>query len=459
MNPFETLFDLLEQVAATKAKTEKLALIKQVPEEALTALRVALDPTVSFYIAKLDVPVGNPGGRTLEEQDFELLYQLTKREITGNEALAAVQRAFSELTPKCAVLLQRIILKDLRAGIGASTVNAAFPGLVPEFAYMRCSLPKDARLAEWPWEDGVMSQIKADGMFARIAVHSDGCVLITSRQGNAFPDNAMVELVEQAREVFGPHCEVHGELTVWRDGQCLPRAEGNGILNSLQAGGELPAGCVVHYDAWDMIPLACAVPGGRCEIPYRDRFETLEMLLGRYPESTTQVVHLIEGEVVTSYAQAADHFRKVLARGLEGTVVKHPAMPWFDGDSKLQVKFKLEFEVDLRIKGFREGTAGKRTEATFGAVLCETSCGQLEVGVSGFKRDLEQFLHENRDSVIGQVMTVRANDIVLPSESSTLFALSHPRVVELRRDKTEADSLDRVKAQLEAARYGRAVAA
>jgi hypothetical protein len=66
------------------------------------------------------------------------------------------------------------------------------------------------------------------------------------------------------------------------------------------------------------------------------------------------------------------------------------------------------------------------------------------------------YLYENRDLVIGGVITVLANDIVMPSDSSALYTLSHPRFLEIRRDKREADTLPHIINQLEAAQAGKA---
>ncbi len=101
--------------------------------------------------------------------------------------------------------------------------------------------------------------------------------------------------------------------------------------------------------------------------------------------------------------------------------------------------------------GFREGTPGKRTADTFGSVICRTSDDLLEVAVSGFKRDLEKYLNENRDSALHMIMAVRANEVSKPTDSNPLHSLYHPRVVELRKDKDTADTLQQVIDQFEAA--------
>lgn len=443
------LIEKLDAIAATKAKGEKLDIVRTFTGPERLIIQRALDPTVTYFIAKLaplDTAHGTSGWGPEED---ELLTKLATRQLTGDAALETVRFHMMELNPKDAELLRRVIIKDLRAGIGANTVNTAFPGLIPEFAYMRCSLPKDSNMKKWDWTQGMCSQLKANGMFARIAVEA-GRVLITTRQGNTFPVNAsaLAALRADAEWALGDNTETHGELTVWRSGECLPRSQGNGMLNSVMEGGEMDEGCEVRFDAWDQIPLIAAVPNGKFEKPYAQRLAELTV---RLQESAVRTIMLIEHRWVSSYAEALAHYKEILARKLEGTVVKHHSAIWRDGDSKDQVKFKLEVDVDLKIVGFNPGTPGTRTEATFGSVICRTADDQLEVSVAGFKRDMEQYLHENRDSVLGKIMCVRANEVSPPCDTNELHSLYHPRVVELRKDKDKADTLQRVLDQFEAA--------
>ena len=448
MSNTEQFLAKLTTLAATPGKKDKLAIVQTFTPFEQDLAKRALDPTVSYYIAKIDPP---PAGDAAEEwsvEEYMLLDQLSSRQITGKEAVDALGFHLADITPSASEVLRRVVLKDLKCGVGVSIMNAAFPGLVPDFAYMRCSLPKSSNIDKWSWADGIFCQLKADGMFARVGHTESGEILITSRQGNTFPASAMRELSEQAAWTFIEGTETHGELTVWIDGELQPRTTGNGMLNSLQQGGELPAGAVIKFDCWDQIPLANAVPKGSYNVPYAERHRAL---VEQVFAAGRGLIEMIEGKVVYSRAEAMAAYKAVLARGLEGVILKHPLTTWRDGDSKDQVKFKLEVDVDLKIVGFRAGEVGKRTEHTFGSVLCQTIDGQLEVAVSGFKRDMEQYLHENRDSVLGRIMCVRANDIAQPSPNNDLHSLFHPRFVEVRSDKYEADTLQSVIDQFAAA--------
>lgn len=452
MNFTDQLFDKLESIAAVSGKKDKLTLIATFTPEEREIVRWALDPTVTFYIAKLAATeTTGADGWGLAEQ--ALLADLSQRRLTGHAALDQVKFSLRELTHKSGELLRRVILKDLRAGFGASSVNKVFPGLVPEFAYMRCSLPKDVKLENWPWERGVYSQLKANGMFARADVTGDGEVTITTRQGNTFPAGSLEALETVLGKAFSV-VQLHGELTVVRQGATLPRSEGNGMLNALMEGTPLPGDVAVVYDLWDVVPLSEAVVGGKSSEPYSARWANLMQSVGQFSADCgpgVGYIKLIETRGVRSLAEAQAHARELMSQGLEGTVVKHPDALWKDGDSREQVKFKLEVDVDLKIIGFNPGTPGTRTESTFGSVRCATADDLLVVDVAGFKRDLEQYLHENRDSVLGKIMCVRANEVSPPCDTNPLHSLYHPRVVELRKDKAEADCLQMVLAQFESA--------
>ena len=443
----KTFLAKLNMLAATPGKKDKLEIVKTFTPRELTYAKAALDPTVSFYIAKLDPP-SSTGEAEFDEVEWDVLDNLASRKLTGNAALQQVDFSLKGLAAEDGEVLRRIILKDLRAGIGANTVNLAFPGSIPDFAYMRCSLPKDSDIDKWDWSMGIYVQLKADGSFCRAARTADG-VTFTTRQGNTYPPSpALARLTEDALWCFKPGTETHGELTIWINGELQPRTIGNGMLNSLQNGGELPVGAEIRFDCWDQIPLEFAVPKGKVKTPYTLRHGLLK---DQVAEAGRSSIMLIEGQIVYSKVEALAIYRSILARGLEGVILKHPLMAWADNTSKDSVKFKLEVDLDLEIIGFNPGTPGTRTEATFGSIKVQTLDGLLEADVAGFKREMEAYLHENRDSVLGKVLCVRANAIAHPSESNTKHSLFHPRFIELRDDKYEADTLESVKAQFDAA--------
>ncbi|MNP40480.1 DNA ligase [compost metagenome] len=141
-----------------------------------------------------------------------------------------------------------------------------------------------------------------------------------------------------------------------------------------------------------------------------------------------------------------DHFKDEVEKGEEGTVIKNQEGVWADHTSPDQVKFKIEFECDLEITALEEGTG--KNAGRMGAAVCASSDRKLSSGVGiGFTDKQRADLWN--DNTIGMIITVKANDIVKDRNKDT-YSLFLPRNVEVRTDKTVADTYERIREQLEA---------
>lgn len=446
MNYATTLFAKLQQLEATPGKNDKLAIIKTFTPDELRLVKLAVDPGVNFYIAQ--IPSIQPHTAEWGQREEHLLLALNRRDITGGTARDAVVESLTWLSPEHGELLRRVILKDLKCGVGVTLVNTAFPGAIVEQPYMRCSLPDKSNLKKWGpavWIEGVYSDEKADGMFAALTTSPEGSVSLASRQGSTFPPDALPALHTVHKPLLGT--QLHGELLVLdQDEKLLERQVGNGILNSLLQGGDLPAGHTVCYLVWDVIPYSAAVPGGKCDTEMATRRQMLKTMVEGHDH-----IAVIPHRVVHSLADATAHYNELLAEGKEGTIVKNPFGVWKDTTSKDCVKFKLAVNVDLKLIGFVPGNG--KNAATFGSARMSTACGQLVVDVSGFTDAARADIWARREHLLSveRVFTVCANQVLKPGPNNELHSLFLPRVVEERLDKVNADTLDEVLAQFAAA--------
>lgn len=440
----QSVYLLICGIAQTASKNEKISMLQKYKDDELLkrVLEYTYNPFKNYGLSHAPQPETEGLFDLSHEPLWVLLQNLADRRVTGHAALRDIQCALNQLNAPSAEVFRRILNKDMRAGFSESTINKVFKGLLPEFPYMRCTLPKDSNMGKWDWLDGVYVQEKADGSFANINKDQHGFVWITSRQGSPYPAGCL-GIEDEVAFLLKSGTQTHGELTVYDHGVLLPRKTGNGILNSLLQGGSLPKGHHVLFQAWDQIPLEHVVPKGKYEVPYRERYNSLDSQLGN---PGGQIV-MIPTRIVLSKAAAWSYYRLLLDQGREGVICKHPDMPWRDTGSsgeKHQVKLKLEFTVELKVVGLVPGKPGKKTSATFGSLLCQSACGKLEVGVSG----LTDADRERGDAWIGSIVAVTANDLML-DEISSLFL---PRLEEERLDKREADTLDQIKAVFEAAK-------
>ena len=454
------VFGIIEAVASLSGKNDKIATLTAHADNDLlqTVLEYAYSPFKTYGIIDLPPKTSN-GNKTFDIVTWGILDRLIARTLSGNAARHAVQAELNRLGDESAELFRRIIRKDMRAGFSESTCNKVWKGLIPEFSYMRCSLPKDVDLESWDWERGVFSQEKADGIYMNLDYEESGISLRT-RQGTPIYLGPFASLIAQIEGNFIVGTQTHGECIVVKAGKVLPREIGNGILNHILSGGEFDSDERPLFLVWDQIPLSSAVRKGRCDTPYAKRFSSLLTQLGDVAAVHEEAaVKMIPTKIVKSLADAYLDSARLMKLGKEGSVIKNPMMPWRDGTSKDQVKLKLEFDCDLEVIAIEPGRVGTKNEGRAGALLCQTSDGKLQVSVAVKNEKMRDHVDANSSEWVGSIVAVVANDIMKPSESNVLHSLFLPRlsVANYRKDKIKADSLERVFAAKEAAILGQAL--
>ena len=402
-----------------------------------------------------------PGARVAEDEDplplndalnvLETLF--CTRMVTGNDALEKLTQLLEEVDPDDATLIERILDRDLKVRLGRTEVNKVWKGLIVKPPYERCiigtveNIKKNFPMgSDGNFKDIIYSEQKLDGTFRR-AIKSGDDVEITSRPGieTSFP------IIEQELTTLEVDDVVFiGEMTLRGEQN---RSTGNGIINS----DDIPHEDVI-FTVWDLIPLS-EFKLSKAEIKvaekaktlslYKDRFEKLEKLI---KDADLDHVELVEYRIIKNPKEAYEHFNEIVNRGDEGTVIKSEKLTHKDGDSKLQQKVKLEIEIDVRITGLSEGNKGSKNENYFAGIEYSNDEGTIKgsVGVTSLTEDTRDWFHENRDLVIGNVMSVLCNDIT-KGRDNDYYAMSHPRYKELRGESKETDTLERALEQKEMA--------
>ncbi len=450
----DQVFSLVERIAATPSKLEKIQQLAECEHDALMrrVLTYAMEPGRTYGMAaRPQLPTGavdaNRERELFDERTWQILDTMAKRDLTGNAARDMVIKEMARLTPDSAELFWRIIANDLRAGLGDATVNKAMPGLIVEYPYMRCSLPRKSNIKQFPWQRGVYSQLKANGLFASTNFHVSGEVDLLTRAGTRFPQDPFCDMINEIKASMVPGFQYQGELLVMQGGVILPRKTGNGLLNGVARGGELPKGAAPLYVLWDRVPLEAVRPGGRHDQPYYKRFGHLQSMLS----GSGSFMRLIDTKIVYSFAEAYRHYKEVVGFREEGTVVKSPDLMWADHTSKDAVKLKVEATCDLRITGIVPGKEGRKNAGRAGSLTCESECGQVRVDVTVKNEKMRAAIDHGW---IGRIIAVTFNEISEPSKSNDRYSLFLPRfeIDTYRADKRAADDLQRVVEQFEAAK-------
>lgn len=460
MSSTTAVYGIIKELQAVSGSNAKKAILAAniANPELKRFLSLTYDTTHNWY--QTDIPKKVAGGgvfgvfsqpKTFWEVANELADKLPTRAVSGNEALHLLQESVNLLSDEDIELLGYMIKRDIRAGAGAKTIESVFEGLFPLWPYMRCETNKPKYRDALDWARGVFSQVKADGMFGHL--FNDGGMF--SREGTPIPTTgpafaAIREALNQMSKV-SPHIDfkLDGELLVKNtiSGEILPREIGNGIFNQWAKTGVWDNSTqIAVYHAWDIVSVG-EYKTGAANDDYAERFDDLSYCVQRV---TSGGVELIETERHTTFEAVLEHYGRVLARGLEGLVIKCPSGLWKDGTSQKQIKIKPEVDVELELVRFNPGE-GKYAN-TWGSATMKSSDDLLRVniGASGFTWEKHLQIDAIKDTLPGVIWTVRFTTIMFATKENAYHSLFLPRYIDVRTDKREADTFPQIVAQYRA---------
>jgi len=423
------VFDILEDLAANASRNYKIAKLEEHKDNQVLreVVRLALDPFTQFYIRK--IPKYEATGSGCLMQAMDQLFELSSRAVTGHAAIEHLTQVLTSLSPKNAMVLERIIAKDLRCGVSTATANDVWLGLVVDYPCMLASQYEQKLVDKMKWPAYV--QLKLDGMRFN-AVVRDGQCEFKSRNGKTIDllGNLEQEFIDKSN---GRDCVFDGELLVYDDsGFPLNRQTGNGILNKALKGTISAAeAAMVRATVWDYIPYAYFIDG-ECPVEYEYRMDEL------YPPS--EKISIVPNFIVNNIEEAQAKFKEYYDIGEEGIILKDPKAFWENKRSKSLIKFKGELECDLKIVDVEDGTG--KYEGMLGALVCESEDGIIKVKVgSGFNDEDRKKI--KKQDVLGKVVAIKYNARIRSKhEDESLFL---PIFVEIREDKDKADSSGGIK--------------
>lgn len=425
------VFDILEDLAANPSRNYKIAKLQEHENNKVLreVVRLALDPFTQFYIRKIPAYEATGSGCLLQAMDS--LFELSNRLVTGNAGVEHLTQILTSLSPKNAMVIERIIAKDLKCGVSTATANDVWMGLIKEYPVMLCSGYEDKLIEKINWP--AMVQLKMDGMRFN-AIVRDNLVEFRTRNGKEIHlhGNLEQEFIQAAN---GIDCVFDGELVVSYFDGIMDRQTGNGILNKAIKGtiSDTEA-ALVRAIVWDYIPYMYFFDS-YCPIPYKDRFAKF-----KWGIDFSDKIQLVQTTVVENIEEARIKFEEYYNAGQEGIILKDMNSPWEDKRAKHQIKFKGELECDLKVVGYEEGT-GKYV-GKLGALVCESDDGIIKVKVgSGFNDEDREKIKEQ--SIIGKVVAVKYNARIRSKHQDESLFL--PIFVEIREDKDKADKAGAIK--------------
>lgn len=423
------LKDILNELNESNSSNYKLDILKKYKDN--SELKKLLELTYNrnkynFNVSKNCIIKDNPsilesnGSKTVDEL-LSALEILGGGTIRGNEAHQFVCNHLKCLDNDNKEIFLNVLGRDLKIGLNVKSINKVFKNLIPKPNYMRCAVLSEKTLKKINFPAFI--QLKMDGTYREIHV-ADGQVSGKTRSGEEYFNPVLFKEMENFPNGF-----YTGELTI--EGES--RFTGNGLINSLNPPYEK-----ITFTVWDYLTDEDYLE--KSKTPYYSRFESLSDIIEKHESNR---VKLVPNHEVNSIDEALKYVSDWMEQGLEGGVLKDKNNVFKNGTSGTQLKIKLKVDAEMRITGFTDGTIGTKREGKIGAIQFSNDEGTIKGQCSGFSDEELDLFTKNKDNLIGRIISVEFNDIV-KSENNDYYALSHPRFIEIRNDKDETDTLEKV---------------
>lgn len=394
------MLELLNDLKAHPKATDKKRILKENDSKVLYRVTtLALNPRIVFDRKNVHIPEDclHDGSMTL----FDALTHLTlSPSLSGKEGKARVEKMLNCLTEDDATVLQMVINKDLKCGIGAKTVNAALGYDIPVFEVMKAEKEKEHPLDKLNYPAYLQTKVDASRVYA---CYEQGETYLYTSSGNRL--RAFV----QVHDALGHIAEQTGLQSFFIDGEVIyedsdekyTRGKSNGKMNSYIS-GKLPPEKeqFFRFIIWDIVEDVSSIFEGNDQ-PYFERFELLEKLELR------PCLELVESCVVDDADHARFLSQQLIDQGEEGTVVKEMNSPFEAKRSKHWVKVKKAYMADVRVVGLNEG----KNEGTLGSLQWETDDGKLSGSVTGISDKKKELWWDDPELIVGKVIQIRYMEI------------------------------------------------
>jgi DNA ligase-1 len=147
------------------------------------------------------------------------------------------------------------------------------------------------------------------------------------------------------------------------------------------------------------------------------------------------VVDKVECNLDTQEGQKifSDYNKIAIEKGFEGIMIKDVDAPYECKRSHFMLKAKPFIEVSLEIKDTEEGTG--RNAGKLGALICEGKDDDKFIRVnvgSGLTDDNRDSFWADRESLVGQIVEIRADAITQNQDTENEWSLRFPRFMRFR---------------------------
>lgn len=404
---------LLKELRATNSNPEKVEILKRYGRHCpglSQMLYYSYNPYFNYGI-KLDAPTNVTDRNKLHEDEINFLNRCIHKKYTGK----TIEAKMSLIVADRSNLVELIVSKDWRCGISATTINKAFPGLVPQF---KIQLAKEVPLSEVDFPYYV--ETKFDGVRLVVIVR-DNEVFIKTRSGkevNLPVLNKLFSNISTTGVFDGELIEGFGKVT--------DRVNISGKVNSAMHGGTVIEDNF-KFKVFDYLFLD-EMDNGKCTRPFKERRLKLEDIMKNISGPYIDITYCY---IANNIETVNELYSNIIKSGFEGLILKKPAGKYSFYRTKAWIKLKEIKTADLTCIGWEPGT-GMYADA-IGALVCvgKVDNKPVKVKVSGLSAK-ERYADVN--SYLNKTIEVKYNSVIA-NKSNDLYSLFLPRFSSVRIDK------------------------
>lgn len=399
---------------------------------------LAYNPFYVYHIKRVPKTENLVGQENPWLEFWGLLESLRTGQLRGNRAASEIE-AMSERfdSDEWNLAARSVILKDLRSGITAKTLNKVVGNTEWKIPVFECQLAQDSENHSHKLSGKKCLEPKLDGIRALAAVTTSS-VTIFSRTGKTLNNfNNIEESIADNRDIFSQssctsmdHFRFGNRFVI--DGEIVSTS-----FQHLMAGAnkkdDIPVEDAVFY-IFDIIPLDNFI-AGKCKIQQYYRREVIAKMSGLLHDRTSNIRGIagIEVDLSTSEGHNIMHryARTAIDNNFEGILIKDLEAYYTSGYGTAWLKWKPTRTVDLKVASVQRGTG--RNVNRMGSLLCEGIEADKQIWVSvgsGFSDDLRDEIWTNRNSVIGKIVEIKY-DSVSENQNGT-YSLRFPRFLRFR---------------------------
>ena len=426
---------IIQRLESDNSRLAKEAILAEAMNEGLDeffeGVCMCLDNLYTFGVKQVPEKDVNDGQGLSWTNFKELAESLYRRQLTGHAARDAINLAMGVATQaQWNGFFRRILIKDLRCGVSEKTVNSvAKKQKKPQYSVpvFECQLSHDSANHESKLTGKKIVERKLDGVRCLTVIdYENKTVTQYTRNGKELTNfSHITDYLSNFIEEFGRSFVIDGEIM---------STNFQALMKEVHRKHDIKTSDAV-LNVFDILPLV-EFKQGISSMGQRRRSQFLKNFENIFNDSgfiTIVPQREFDLDSFVDEIEFRDYMKQMVAEGYEGIMIKDPDAKYECKRTTSWLKMKPFIEVSLAVTSVEEGTG--RNQGKLGAVVCEGEDDGKRIVVnvgSGFTDEQRAEFWEARDTLVGQIVEVRADAATRSQDSEDTWSLRFPRFLRFR---------------------------